>query len=111
MNQKELTKIVIMKMKKPFDLHGFYIENSALKGLRVWMGFGRGGNSHPEHTCLDPAQWTSPSISCPLHSDMADELSQATRDSDPMPAQCWPSVVDVGPALNRHWGNVSCLME
>ena len=29
----------------------------------------------------------------------------------PMLFQCWPIVCDAGPALKKHWVNVSCLME
>ena len=28
-----------------------------------------------------------------------------------MPIYCWPVVSDVGPTLNRHWYNVSCLLD
>ena len=37
-------------------------------------------------------------------------LSQQTRDFDPMLFQCWPTVYDAGPTLNKHWANVSCLL-
>ena len=29
---------------------------------------------------------------------------------NPMPIYCWADVSDVGPTLNRHWVNVSCLL-
>ena len=32
---------------------------------------------------------------------------QQTRKVHPMLVQCWASVVDGGPTLNRHWVNVS----
>ena len=36
--------------------------------------------------------------------------SQKTRDVKSMLVQCWTSVSDVGPVLNQHWLNVSCLL-
>ena len=36
--------------------------------------------------------------------------AQQTRHVEPMLVQCWLTVYDVGPALNQHWFNVSCLL-
>ena len=36
--------------------------------------------------------------------------SQQTRDIVPMLVQCWFTVYDAGPTLNRQWDNVSCLL-
>ena len=33
-----------------------------------------------------------------------------SRDIDPILAQCWSNVCDVGPPLNQHWVNVSRLL-
>ena len=37
-------------------------------------------------------------------------ISQRARDVHPMPIQSWPIVCDAGPALYRHWVNVSSLL-
>ena len=36
--------------------------------------------------------------------------TELTRYVKPMPIKCWAAVSDVGPTLNRHWFNVSCLL-
>ena len=36
--------------------------------------------------------------------------AQQKGDVNPMLVQCWPIVCDAGPALYRHWVNVSCLL-
>ena len=36
-------------------------------------------------------------------------VSHQTRDIGPMLCQCRSAVYDVGPTLNQHWFNVSCL--
>ena len=33
-----------------------------------------------------------------------------TRDVDPMPGYCWPTVYDAEPTLAQYWVTVSCLM-
>ena len=38
------------------------------------------------------------------------DISQQTRDIDPMLCQCWASVVDGGPTLAQHWVDVPCLL-
>ena len=37
-------------------------------------------------------------------------IAQQTRDIEPMLVQCWPALYDVGPTLNQHLFNVSCLL-
>ena len=36
-------------------------------------------------------------------------LSQKTRDIDPMLDQCWATVYDAGPILVQHWVDGPCL--
>ena len=36
--------------------------------------------------------------------------SQPLRDVQPMLFQCWSTVFNAGPTLNRHWLNILCLM-
>ena len=36
--------------------------------------------------------------------------TQQTRYIEPMSAQCWADVYDVGPTLSQHWYYVSCLL-
>ena len=38
----------------------------------------------------------------------ATRLTQKTRRSEPMLAQCWASVIDGGPTLGQHWFNGAC---
>ena len=38
------------------------------------------------------------------------EPTQQTRDIELMLFQCWPAVYDIGPTLNQHLFNVSCLL-
>ena len=42
---------------------------------------------------------------------LAQGTAQQLRDVHPVPAQCWPSVCDAGPPLNRRWANVLCLSQ
>ena len=36
--------------------------------------------------------------------------SQQTRHVNPMLVECWASVLDVGPILQQHWVDISCLL-
>ena len=46
----------------------------------------------------------------PAHTPACLLPTQQTRDVHSVPVQCWASVADSGPTLNRHCVNVSCLL-
>ena len=39
-----------------------------------------------------------------------EEGSQQRRDIDHLLIQCWPIIIDAGPPLKQHKGNVTCLL-
>ena len=76
-----------------------------LKGAEVSLL--RGGTVSILDYLREQAGWLDLETAYLRHTSGADKLlTRQTQDGESMLVLCWPTVVDGGPALNRHWVNV-----
>ena len=73
----------------------------------VWRTVSSQSSHHPQEVLL--AQFSLYVHKGGLKPDSFHLHTQITHVR-PMPIYCWPAVFDVGPTLNRHLFNVSCLL-